>query len=73
MKKRRLFIVLAVWVFCGGIALTSYGIGWCNEPIHLGFAAPSSGERSSTNAYKKAYGMAKTLGKRLIETYPTTV
>jgi len=47
MKKRRLFIVLAVLVFCGVIALTSYGIGWCADPIRLGFAGPLSGELSS--------------------------
>ncbi|MEN8246140.1 MAG: ABC transporter substrate-binding protein [Thermodesulfobacteriota bacterium] len=30
-----------------GFFPTSYGIGWCAEPIRLGFAGPLSGELSS--------------------------
>ena len=53
MKKRRLFIALAILVFCGILAIASYGIGWCAEPIRLGFADPLSSELSS-------YGIGKT-------------
>jgi len=47
MQKFRLFRELIVLVLGGIFFLTSYGIGWCAEPIRLGFAGPLSGELSS--------------------------